>query len=68
MDLELEKKPLEELIKNAYKENELARDILAILYKREGCKVRYWPKQIKKLLHCDKSKYSIINGLIYYRN
>jgi hypothetical protein len=32
MDLELEKKPLKELIKNAYKENELAKDILAILY------------------------------------
>jgi hypothetical protein len=31
MDLEFEKKPLEELIKNAYKENELARDILAML-------------------------------------
>jgi hypothetical protein len=41
MDLEPKKKPLKELIKNAYKENELARDILAILYKQEGCKVRY---------------------------
>ena len=41
MDLEPEKKPLKELIKNAYKENELAKDILAILYKQEGCKVRY---------------------------
>jgi hypothetical protein len=41
MDLEPEKKPLKELIKNAYKENELARDILAILYKQEGCKVHH---------------------------
>jgi hypothetical protein len=39
MDLKPEKKPLKELIKNAYKENELARDILAILYKQKGCKV-----------------------------
>jgi hypothetical protein len=33
MDPEPEKKPLKELIKNAYKKNELARDILAILCK-----------------------------------
>ena len=39
IDLEPKKKPLKELIKNAYKENKLARDILAVLYKREGCKV-----------------------------
>ena len=32
---------IEELIKNAYKENEFAKDILATLYKREGCKVYY---------------------------
>ena len=41
MDLKPEKKPLKEFIKNAYKENELVRDILAILYKQEGCKVHY---------------------------
>jgi hypothetical protein len=41
MDLEPEKKPLKEFIKNAYKENELVRDILAILHKQEGCKVHY---------------------------
>ena len=41
IDLKPEKKPLQELIKNAYKENELARDILAALYKQEGYKVRY---------------------------
>jgi len=40
MDLEPKKKPLKELIKNAYKENELARDMLAALYKREGHKAR----------------------------
>jgi poly(3-hydroxyalkanoate) synthetase len=33
MDLEPEKKPLKEFIKNAYKENKLIRDMLAILYK-----------------------------------
>jgi hypothetical protein len=68
MDLEPEKKPLEELIKNAYKENELVRDILAVLYKQEGYKTCYWPKQIRKLLHYNKSKCSIVDGLIYYRN
>jgi hypothetical protein len=31
MDLEPKKKPLKKLIKNAYKENKLARDILAAL-------------------------------------
>ena len=41
MDLELEKKPLKELIKNAYKENELARNMLATLCKREDRKARY---------------------------
>jgi hypothetical protein len=68
MDLKPEKKPLKELIKNAYKENEFAKDILAILCKWEDCEVYYWPKQIRKLLYCDKSEYLIINGLIYYRN
>jgi hypothetical protein len=33
MDLKPEKKPLKELIKNAYKKNKLVRDILATLYK-----------------------------------
>ena len=33
MDLKPEKKPFKELIKNAYKKNELTRDILAALYK-----------------------------------
>ena len=41
MDLEPKKNPFKELIKNAYKENELAKDILAMLYKQEGCKVHY---------------------------
>ena len=50
---------------NAYKENKLVRDILAILYKQKGCKVYYWLKQIRKLLHYIKSRYLIINGLIY---
>jgi len=68
MDLEPKKKPLKELIKNAYKENELARDILAALREQEGRKVRRWPKQIRKLLYYNKSKCLIINGLIYYRN
>ena len=68
IDLEPEKKTLKKLIKNAYKENKLARDILATLYKRKGRKVCYWLKQIRKLLHCNKSKCLIIDGLIYYRN
>ena len=68
IDPEPKKKPLKELIKNAYKENEFVRDILAVLYKQEGRKVYYWPKQIRKLLHCNKSKCLIINGLIYYKN
>jgi regulator of extracellular matrix RemA (YlzA/DUF370 family) len=33
MDLKPEKKPLKEFIKNAYKENKLIKDILAVLYK-----------------------------------
>jgi hypothetical protein len=41
MDLKPKKKPLKKLIKNAYKENKLAKNILAILYKQEGCKVYY---------------------------
>jgi hypothetical protein len=41
MDLKPKKKPLKRLIKNAYKENKLAKNILAILYKQEGCKVYY---------------------------
>ena len=44
MDLEPEKKTLKELIKNAYKENELARDILAALCEQEGRKACRWLK------------------------
>ena len=33
MDLEPKKKPFKKLIKNTYKENELAKNILAVLYK-----------------------------------
>ena len=68
MHLKLKKNPFKEFIKNTYKENKLTKNILAILYKQDGPKARRWPKQIKKLLCCNKSKYSIINGLIYYRN
>jgi len=68
MDLEPKKKPLKELIKNAYKENELARNMLAVLREQEDCKARRWPKQIRKLLRCDKFECLIIDGLIYYRN
>jgi hypothetical protein len=39
MDPKPKKKPLKELIKNAYKENKLIRDILAALYKWEGYKI-----------------------------
>ena len=68
MDLKPKKKTLKELIKNTYKENKLARDIIAALREQEGRKARRWPKQIRKLLRYNKSKYLIINGLIYYRN
>ena len=68
MNLKPKKNPLEEFIKNAYKENKLTRNILAILYKQKGYKARRWFKQIRKLLYYDKSKCLIINGLIYYRN
>jgi len=68
MDLEPKKKPLKELIKNAYKENELVRDMLAALCKWEGRKAHRWPKQIRKLLRYNKSKCLIVDGLIYYRN
>jgi hypothetical protein len=44
MDLKLGKKTLKDLIKNAYKENKLIRDILAILREQKGYKVYYWPK------------------------
>jgi len=40
MDLKLKKKTLKELIKNAYIENKLARNILAALYKGEDYKAR----------------------------
>jgi len=68
MDPEPKKKTLKELIKNAYKENELARNILAALHKQKDHKVRCWPKQIRKLLRYNKSKCLIVDGLIYYRN
>jgi len=41
MDLEPKKNPLKELIKNAYKENKLARNILAALREQEDYKARY---------------------------
>jgi len=44
MDPKPKKKTLKELIKNAYKENKLARNMLAALYKREDYKARRWPK------------------------
>jgi len=41
MDPEPKKKTLKELIKNAYKENKLARNILATLREQEDCKACY---------------------------
>ena len=41
IDLKPKKKPLKELIKNTYKKNKLAKDILAILYKWKGYKACY---------------------------
>jgi len=40
MDLKPKKKPLKELIKNAYTKNKLARNILATLRELEDYKVR----------------------------
>ena len=68
MHLNTKKKTLEELIKNAYKENKLIKDMLATLCKQDGPKARHWPKEIEKLLCYNKSKYLIINSLIYYKN
>src|SRR5438045_6026932 len=42
--------------------------MLAALREQESREARRWPKQIRKMLRCDKSKCSIVNGLIYYRN
>ena len=41
IDLKPKKKTLKELIKNSYKENNFTKNILAVLYKQEGYKVRY---------------------------
>ena len=68
MDPKPKKKPLKKLIKNAYKNNKLAKNILAVLYKQKGYKVYYQPKQIRKLFRCNKFKYLIVNSLIYYKN
>src|SRR6266702_4182960 len=65
--LKPKKRSFKKLIKNTYKKNKLIKDILAVLCKQDSPKARHWPKQIKKLLHYDKSKYSIINSLIYYK-
>ena len=68
IEAEPEEKPLEELIRKAYKDHELAKDMLAALHEQESSKACCWPKQIRKILHCNKSECSIVNGLIYYRN
>ena len=44
IDLEPEKKSLKKFIKNTYKENKFAKDMLVALCKWEGCKVCRWPK------------------------
>src|SRR4029077_11395198 len=58
-------KSLEELIRAAYRENEPARDIITALRDRE---TRRWPKPIRKMLRCDKSECSTVDGPMYYRN
>jgi RNase H-like domain found in reverse transcriptase/Reverse transcriptase (RNA-dependent DNA polymerase)/Integrase zinc binding domain/Chromo (CHRromatin Organisation MOdifier) domain len=65
LDPEIKTKSLEELVRTAYQENELARDIIAALRDRE---TRRWPKPIRKILRCDKSECSIVDGLMYFRN
>ena len=37
IEAEPEEKPLEELIRNAYRDNELAKDMLAALHEQESC-------------------------------
>ena len=68
MDLEPAKKSLEELIRQGYTENDLAKDMLSLLRERDDRQSRRWPKAIRRLLRCEKSECSIVDGLIYYRN
>ncbi len=44
MYLKPKKKSLKKLIKNVYKENKLAKDMLAALCKQDGPKACRWPK------------------------
>ena len=72
MDPEPEQKSVDELIRQGYAENSLAQQMLAALRERgernKDRTTRRWPKAIRKLLRCDKSECSIVDGLIYFRN
>ena len=62
-ELEPEIKPLEDLIQDAYKSNPTAQAIIAELRDKSA---RRWPKRLRKLVRCEKSECSIVNGLIYF--
>jgi hypothetical protein len=62
---EADEKPLDELIRNGYREDDLAKDMVAAL-RDHG--LRRWPKKIRKLLRCDMSECSLVDGQIYFRN
>ena len=61
---EAAEKSLDELIRAGYQENELAQEMVAALRDRE---TRRWPKKIRKLLRCDKSECSLLDGQVYFR-
>ena len=65
LDSETQEKTLDELIRKAYQENELAQQIVFAMREKAA---RRWPKAIRKLLRCDKSECSIVDGLVYFRN
>ena len=58
LDPEAAEKSLDELIRSGYRENELAREMVAALRDRNA---RRWPKKIRKLLRCDKSECTIVD-------
>ena len=64
LDPAAEEKPLEELIRQAYQDDELARDMVAALRER---KLRRWPRHVRKKLRCDMSECALVDGQIYFR-
>lgn len=64
-ELEPEIKPLYDLIRDAYKNDPIAQDIVANLL---DASVRRWPKPLRKFLRCEKSECKLVDGLLYFRN